>query len=188
MNENIDYSSPGESFFTEKGLSMLLFRQGFIDETGRHREGDFRLSGGQLIEVKTDTRCFSSATKPTGNIPIEIDHPRHEGRKGWYHHCIENGVSIVLFCCCDDADCKHAVMYISIPMDGLKEFIAGKMQDANYMKQHILYTRGGTGNLCVPVKEVLSIPGTRQIIPLERIEVQGNHVSMFAAQGRRQEK
>ena len=136
MNEShINYASPAEYFFTEKRLSMLLFTQGYIDETGRHREGDFRLENGRLLEVKTDTRCFSSA-KPTGNIPIEIDHPEHIDRKGWFYHCIENGVSFVLFCCCNDEECKNAVMYILIPMYGLKEFVEAKMQDEKYMKKH----------------------------------------------------
>ncbi len=152
-----------------KGICVLLFRQGFIDETGKHREGDFRLKDGRLVEVKTDTRCYSS-DKPTGNIPIEIDHPRHKGRKGWYYHCIENGVSIVLFCCCNDGECKNAVRYISIPMDGLKEFVSGKMQDKNYIKTHLRRTVDGTGNLCVPVVEILKIRGTRQLIPLSEKE------------------
>ena len=50
INE-IDYTSPAEEFFKEHGLSMILFRQTFTDETGRHKEGDFRLSDGRLIEV-----------------------------------------------------------------------------------------------------------------------------------------
>lgn len=169
INE-IDYTSPAEEFFKEHGLSMILFRQTFTDETGRHKEGDFRLSDGRLIEVKTDTRCFSS-TNPTGNIPVEIEHPRHEGRKGWYHHCIENDVSIVLFCCCDDADCKHAARYISIPMEELEEFVSGKMQDEEYMKTHLRRTFDGTGNLCVPYQEILTIPGARQLIPIDRLEI-----------------
>ena len=178
MNQDKKYYSPAEKFFTEKGLSMLLFRQGFIDETGRHREGEYRLPDGRLLEVKTDSRCFSS-TRPTGNIPIEIDHPQHTGRKGWYHHCIENGVSIVLFVCCDDAECKNAVMYISIPMDGLKAFVTGKMQDAAYMKKHTFYTEGGTGNLCVPVKAIHTVGGSRRrgkhLDDPDKIEIGGKH-------------
>ena len=177
MKQTIDYYSPAEDFLTEYKLHRILFNQGIIDETVQHREGDFRLEDGRLIEVKTDARCFASVN-PTGNIPVEMDHPKHKGRQGWYHHCIENGVSIVLFCCCDDEECMHAVRYISIPMDGLKEFVGAKMQDADYMREHTRYTKDGTGNLCVPYQEILTISGTRQLIPLDRIERDGKHITM----------
>ena len=97
MNNYLDHKTQdsgtkGECFFLEHfapsvfGVSLSEI----IDERYLHREGDFRLHG-KLYEVKDDMRCRSS-TRPTENIPIELSHSGHTDGKGWYFHCMENGV------------------------------------------------------------------------------------------------
>lgn len=77
-------------------------------------------------------------------------------------------------------------MYICIPMDGLKEFMTDKMQDAEYMEKHFRRTRDGVGNLCVPIEEILSITGTKMEIPVE-VKADGNHILMTPTKSRLEE-
>ena len=158
----MNYNSPAENFFLEHGISWILFRQKIIDERGRHIEGDFRLADGTLIEVKTDCRCYSS-DRPTGRIPIEIEHPAH---RGWLYHCIENKVEYVFFTLCSDAAGTKAVIHLLFPFSSLLQVVENHLADDAYRRRYIFSTQNGTKNLCIPFAEATKIPGTRQLIPL----------------------
>lgn len=88
----------GELFFWNV-LALILFGTScseLIDKRKLYREGDF-LWRDLLIEIKDDTRCRSTTQRPTGNIPIEMSHSGHDESKGWFYHCIENGVALQVF-------------------------------------------------------------------------------------------
>ena len=160
-----NYDSPAEIPFFEDGIGMILFRQGIFDERGLCREGDFRLDNGQLVEVKTDKRCFASS-RPTYRIPIEIEHPKQG--KGGFYWCIKEGVDYLFFGLYRDDNAQQPDRYILIPFEPLRIIVEAHLRDAVYKKRYLYSTPDGVKNLCMPLKEVLNIKGTRQLLPLSK--------------------
>lgn len=157
---------PAEEYFKDHEISMLLYRQQSNDERHKKIEGDFRpKDGSALIEVKTDRRCFSSSN-PTGNIPIEIMNPGNPEGKGWFYHCAEDGVTDILFFCYRAAN-EPPYCFIKIDFGELNKYVTAKLNDSQYRASRMKKTQDDVENLCIPVKEILSIPRTRQFFPLD---------------------
>ena len=100
MNYGNDYTKglSGEWFFSHfSAIAFFYFGQKAQDSnSGKYykledlrslrKEGEFRLSDGKIIEVKSDCKCWRS-----GNVVVELS--GRNGDVGWFQHCDQNGVS-----------------------------------------------------------------------------------------------
>lgn len=77
-------------------LSEVFHDMQATDERGRHREGEFRLSNGDLVEVKFDGSGWRR-THPA--LPVEYAHSgRTSGdNRGWIDHLKENRVKWLIY-------------------------------------------------------------------------------------------
>lgn len=125
------------------------------DETNLKREGEMRLPDGQLIEIKTDYRCYRK-NNPTKNLPIEIKHEGHRDGKGWYYHCKENGVQHLVFLCYRSEKKRLPFMLVHIPFPRLVEFVES---DSNHWSiKSTCDRKGGKYDVsfyCAPLAELM---------------------------------
>lgn len=171
--EDLAAGENGENYFIDHSIDFLFFKMRSHDERALHGEGEYLLSTGELIEVKSDYRCFAEE-KPTGRIPIEIHNPRNPGRKGWSRHCYEGGVTHLVFECYKSRAHAEPCFILLIPYDTLRAFMAEKFseKDKKWWNSRLKRVGNGTENLCIPLKELLeNVKGCRRLYPLPPEEV-----------------
>lgn len=152
--KTLDKGSKAEKCFRESWVWVMYGKKAnaMADETGKRIEGDFRLSDGSTAEVKGDFRCLS-VDSPTGNIPIEVYHSGHKDGRGWYQHCMANGVDSVTFLLFRSESKEQPCAGIRIPMQKLIEFM-----DESGDKYPIrpAYDNGDTIRLrCIPIWDII---------------------------------
>lgn len=131
----------GEEFFKNLGAWGLFMLPPLADIRKNHREGDFTMYDGHIVEVKTDYRCLSTEStkegKPlrTGRIPIEMQRRKareSEWRDGWYWHCMRNSVSHLVFYLYQQEKNEQPYMGIMIEMKSLIAFITRVREDKQF--------------------------------------------------------
>lgn len=130
------------------------------DETGRFREGEYRLPDGSIIELKGDWRCYS-LKNPTGNLPIESYHSGHARGYGWLQHCAENGVDYIVFACFRAENKPLPYCVICIPFQNLVRLI--KEYASRYPYRKIHDGSNTVGFYCVPINEIRDKCGAKVI-------------------------
>lgn len=140
-DESMKKGEKGEEFFKNLGAWGLFMLPPMEDNRKNHREGDFTMCDGSVVEVKTDYRCLSTESnrdgKPlkTGRIPIEMQRRKTgetEWRDGWYWHCMRNKVSYLLFYLYLNEALEQPFVGILIEMKSLIEFITRVREDKQF--------------------------------------------------------
>lgn len=129
------------------------------------KEGEFRLSDGKLIEVKTDCNCYK-----TNNIVVEMS--GRNGDVGWFQHCDQNNVTYVCWILYrKDKNGKQKMLpYRTLLMDflPLKCLVEDKMSDPEYVKKYLRTKTDYDGSqfniLLLNEKEVYDRCGVKQTI------------------------
>ena len=165
--EDLAAGEKGENYFIDHSIDFLSFRMRTQDVREQHREGDFRLPTGELIEVKSDYRCFAEEN-PTGSIPIEIHNPRNPQRRGWIFDCHARGVTHLVFECYKSRAHAEPCFILLIPFKPLRNFLVKKFgeEDKNWWNSRLKRVGNGAENICIPLKELLGKKGCRQMYPL----------------------
>lgn len=170
--EDLEAGEKGENYFIDHSIDFLFFRIRTQDVREQHREGDFRLPTGELIEVKSDYRCFAEE-KPTGRIPIEIHNPRNPQRRGWIFDCRARGVTYLVYECYKSRKHEKPCFILLIPFKPLCDFLVKKFgeEDKNWWNSRLKRVGNGAENICIPLEELLHKKGCRQLTPLPPEEV-----------------
>ena len=153
--KTLEKGSKAEKCFRESWVWVMYGKKAIAmtDETGKRIEGDFRLSDGSTAEVKGDFRCFS-IDNPTGNIPIEVYHSGHKDGRGWFQHCIANGVDSVTFLLFRSENKKQPCAGITVSMCELVKFMN---KNENKYPIRTAYDNGDTIHLrCIPVQDIMA--------------------------------
>lgn len=135
------------------------------DERDRHREGEFRLPNGELVEVKSDKSCFREE-RPTGNLAVEIEHNRDKDGYGWYQHCGGNGVAHLVYICYRDKECSRPCFALYIPFEDLADIV--ETLGDEYRTYTVRDGKHTSKILCIPWKDFYRLSERAKFfIPLE---------------------
>ena len=179
MNYIDDYTKglSGEWFFSNYSVvAFFWFGQKVQDEnTGEflklddlrslRKEGEFRLSDGKLIEVKTDCNCWK-----TGNVVVELT--GRNGDVGWFQHCIQNKVSYICWMLYrkdkNGNQKKYPYRTMLIDFCMLEILVNEKLESPEYLEKNLKIKRDKDGSdfkiLLIDSEEVYDFCGVKQTV------------------------
>ena len=99
-----------------------------IDLRGFHKEGEYMLPDGSLIEVKSDFMCHA-----TGNIVPEVS---LGNGIGWLQHCWKNGVVYLLFFLFSDISKPFPYRSVLFDLKAFASYVFDLMDSKEYMSRN----------------------------------------------------
>lgn len=132
------FGRKGEDFFLEISAITLFYggssirnaltgkRTSVYDLRSSRKEGDFILSDGSLVEVKSDGMCYK-----TGNLIVELS--GRNGDVGWFQHCKKNGVKYLVWHLYRGKEKKYPYLCIRFDFGQFAEYVEKLMRSKAYM-------------------------------------------------------
>lgn len=145
MNRN-DYEigKKGEDFFLNTSVHTLFSLDSIVRETStgkcfsvsdlrsQKKEGEFALSDGSLVEVKSDHRCYE-----TGNVIVELS--GRNGDVGWFQHCKTNGVKYLVWNFYRGLSKKLPYLCVRFDFNTFYEYVNMLKESREYMRRNCIF-------------------------------------------------